>query len=71
MLVATAGGGQTPLLCHVTQNLTGVCPPLHVPLSTNHETHVERPQQETFFLSPLVRTPLSWFPYVWRYKTIL
>lgn len=36
------GGGQTPVLCPVTQNLTRVCPPLHVSSAANHETHVRR-----------------------------
>lgn len=48
MFVATVGrkegggGGQTPVLCPVTQNLTRVCPPLHVSSAANHETHVRR-----------------------------
>lgn len=49
MFVATVGrrwrcegGGQTPVLCPVTQNLTRVCPPLHVSSAANHGTHVRR-----------------------------
>lgn len=30
------------MLCPVIQNLTRVCPPLHVSSAANHDTHVRR-----------------------------